>query len=171
MRLIILGAGGHGRVVADIAEQTGKYDKISFLDDNSNADDVVGKCDDYINFAKGDIEIYPAFGNNEARIKWENKLVEEGFYLAKIIHPTAYVSPSAEVESGSVIMPKAIVNTGTVIKKACIVNIGAIIDHNCVLEEGCHIAPGGIVKGDNHLPEGTKVDSGEVIPLRYYEDK
>lgn len=50
MNLIILGAGGHGRVVADIAEQTGKYDKIVFLDDNSNDDKVIGKCSDYKKF-------------------------------------------------------------------------------------------------------------------------
>lgn len=65
-------------------------------------------------------------------------------------------------------MPYAIVNTGAVLNKACIVNIGALVDHDCVLAEGCHIAPGGIVKGENHLPKGTKVDSGEVIALRSY---
>lgn len=47
-------------------------------------------------------------------------------------------------------------------------NIGALVDHDCVLEEGCHIAPGGVVKGENYLPKGTKVHSGEVIALRSY---
>ncbi len=44
-----------------------------------------------------------------------------------------------------------------------------MVDHDCILEEGCHLAPGAIVKGINHLPEGTKVDSGEVIPLQFYK--
>lgn len=170
MRLIILGAGGHGRVVADLAEQTGRYDSVSFLDDNAKGSDVLGTCSDYIKFKSEDTEMYPAFGNNEARIKWENKLNQEGIRLAKIIHPLAYISPKAVIADGCVVMPYAIVNTGTVIQKACIINCGAIVDHNCILEEGCHIGPGAIVKGHNHLPQGMKVDSGEVIALQTYRD-
>lgn len=168
MRLIILGAGGHGKVVADLAKQTGKYKEIFFLDDNSQEAEVIGKCSQYLEFQSADTEMYPAFGNNTVRIQWENKLLEAGISLAKIIHPLAYVSPLAEVSSGCVIMPYAVVNTGTKIKKACIINIGAMVDHDCILEEGCHLAPGAIVKGENHLPEGMKVDSGEVVSLQYY---
>ena len=169
MRLIILGAGGHGRVVADIAEQTGKYDEVVFLDDNSNDDKVIGKCSDYIKFKSEDTEMYPAFGNNQGRVDWENKIEEAGIKLAKIIHPLAYVSPKAYIAVGCVIMPYAIVNTSTVVKKACIINIGAIVDHDCILEEGCHLAPGAIVKGENRVPTCTKIDSGEVVALRYYK--
>lgn len=168
MRLIILGAGGHGKVVADIAKQTGKYKEIFFLDDNSQEAEVLGMCFQYLEFQSADTEMYPAFGNNTVRIQWENKLLEAGISLAKIIHPLAYVSPLAEVAPGCVIMPYAVVNTGTKIKKACIINIGAMVDHDCILEEGCHLAPGAIVKGENHLPKGMKVDSGEVVPLQYY---
>lgn len=169
MRLIILGAGGHGRVVADIARQTGRYEQIQFLDDQAVGADIVGKCEEYFRFKDADIEMYPAFGNNEARIQWENKIMEAEIILAKIVHPLAYVSPQAEVADGCVIMPYAIVNTGTIIKKACILNIGSLVDHDCILEEGCHLAPGAIVKGENHLLKGTKVDSGEVIPLQFYK--
>ena len=168
MRLIILGAGGHGKVVADLAKQTGKYKEVFFLDDNSLGAEVIGKCSQYLEFQSADTEMYPAFGNNTARVQWENKLLEAGISLAKIIHPLAYVSPLTEVASGCVVMPYAVVNTGTKIKKACIINIGSMVDHDCILEEGCHLAPGAIVKGENHLPEGTKVDSGEVVPLQYY---
>lgn len=168
MRLIILGAGGHGKVVADLAKQTGKYKEIFFLDDNFQETGVIGKCSQYLEFQSADTEMYPAFGNNTVRIQWENKLLEAGISLAKIIHPLAYVSPLAEVAPGCVIMPYAVVNTGTKIKKACIINIGAMVDHDCILEEGCHLAPGAIVKGENHLPKGMKVDSGEVVPLQYY---
>lgn len=168
MRLIILGAGGHGKVVADLAEQTGNYEQIYFLDDASKDALVLGKCDEFKKFNTPDTEMYPAFGNNLARVDWEQKIEDAGIKLAKIIHPLAYVSPKATVAEGCVIMPYAVVNTGTVLKKACIMNIGALVDHDCVLEEGCHIAPGGVVKGENYLPKGTKVDSGEVIALRSY---
>lgn len=169
MRLIIIGAGGHGRVVADIAQQIGRYQQVFFLDDHAQGEDIIGMCSDYMKFINSETEMYPAFGNNEARIEWENKLVESGAFLARIIHPLAYVSPQAEIENGCIIMPYAIVNTGTKIKKACIVNIGAMVDHDCILEEGCHLAPGAIVKGENHIPQGKKVDSGEVVPLQYYK--
>lgn len=169
MRLIILGAGGHGKVVADIAEQTGKYDEICFLDDHAEEASVLGKCEEFENYNSSDTEMYPAFGNNIRRVIWEQKIEYAGIKLAKIIHPLAYVSPKAEVTDGCVIMPYAVVNTGTILRQACIVNIGALVDHDCVLDEGCHIAPGAVVKGANHLPKGTKVDSGEVIALQLYK--
>ena len=169
MKLIILGAGGHGKVVADIASQTGKYSDIFFLDDNSKDEKVIGKCNEYLSFKDSDIEMYPAFGNNLGRIEWENKIEKAGIKLAKIIHPLAYISPTAEISDGCVVMPYAIINTNSKLKKACIINIGAILDHDCTLEEGCHLAPGAIVKGENHLPKGMKVDSGEVIALQQYK--
>ena len=169
MRLIILGAGGHGRVVADIAEQVGKYDDVIFLDDNSVDDKVLGKCSDYKKFKSQDTEMYPAFGNNQGRVEWANKIVKAGINLAKIIHPLAYVSPKAKIADGCVVMPYAAVNTATVVEKACIINIGATVDHDCVLEEGCHLAPGAIVKGENRVPSCTKIDSGEVVALQYYK--
>ena len=168
MRLIILGAGGHGRVVADIAEQIGKYDEVFFLDDNSKDDKVIGKCEDFEKFKSVDTEMYPAFGNNKGRVDWENRIEDAGIKLAKIIHPLAYVSPKAYIADGCVIMPYAIINTATVVEKACIINIGAIIDHDCILEEGCHIAPGVIVKGENRLPVCTKIDSGDVVTLQQF---
>ena len=168
MRLIILGAGGHGRVVADIAEQTGKYDEVFFLDDNAKDDKVIGKCENFEKFKSVDTEMYPAFGNNHGRVEWENKIEEAGIKLARIIHPLAYVSPKADIADGCVIMPYAIINTATVVEKACIINIGAIVDHDCILEEGCHIAPGAIVKGENRLPACTKIDSGDVVTLQQF---
>lgn len=117
-----------------------------------------------------DTSLYPDFGNSKGRINWENKILEARIKLAKIIHPLAYVSPKAVISDGCVFMLYAIVNTGTVIKIAYIINIGTIIDNDCILEEGCHLATGAIVKGENYLPEGMKVDSREVILLQYYKN-
>ena len=166
MDLIILGAGGHGQVVADIARQLNQYDSIAFLDDHSDL--AIGPCSDYKKYIGKDVEMYPAFGNNVSRVEWENRLEACGIMLATIIHPLAYVSPKAHVSAGCVCMPYSIINTGCKIEKACIINCGAIVDHDCILDEGCHIAPGGVVKGDNHLPKYTKVDSKEVIERGKY---
>ena len=168
MRLIILGAGGYGRTVADIAEQTGAYDEIRFLDDNSQVCDVIGKYAEFKQFDEEETFFYPAFGNNEVRMKWIHSLMNRGCRIATIVHPTAYVSPQAGLKYGVAVLPHAIVNTGCEIYAGCIVNCGAIVDHGCVLEEGVHVAPGAIVKAENRIPACMKVESGEVIQNRTY---
>ena len=168
MRLIILGAGGYGRTVADVAAQTGMYERIYFLDDNSQAEDVIGKCADFPAHTEQDILFYPAFGNNEGRLLWLKRLTENGCQIATIIHPTAYVSPTARIAEGNVILPHAIVNTDCEINIGCIVNCGAIVDHGCVLEEGVHVCPGAVVKAENRIPRLMKIEAGQVIENRSY---
>ena len=168
MRLIILGAGGYGQTVADLARQYGKYEAVSFLDDNASGVDVIGKCGDFAAFADGNTEMYPAFGNNQVRLNWLDKLESAGIPVASIIHPMAYVSPTAIVEAGSIILPKALVNTGCVVKRGCIINCGAIVDHGCVLEDGVHVCLGAIIKAENRIPACMKVEAGQVIENRTY---
>lgn len=167
-RLIILGAGGYGRMLADVAAQTGAYDVIYFLDDNSQTADVIGKCADFVAFVNAQTVFYPAFGNNECRLFWMNKLTETGCTVATIIHPTAYVSPTVQLEQGNVVLPKAVINTECVVKAGCIINCGAIIDHGCILEEGVHVCLGAVVKAENHIPRCMKIEAGEVIANRIY---
>jgi len=166
MKLIILGAGGYGQTVADIAEQSGLYEKILFLDDNSTAENVVGKCNDYKDYK--DFSIYPAFGNNEMRSSWIEKLETEGFSVPTLIHPSAYISPKSMVEQGCVILPHAVINTRCKISKGCIINCSAIIDHGCIIEEGCHICLGAIIKAENRIAKNTKIEAGEVIQARTF---
>ena len=168
MRLIILGAGGFGRTVADLAAQSGRYENISFLDDGSNAPDVIGKCVDFVNFKDDATEMLPALGNNELRLMLGQRIEAAGIKLATVIHETAYVSPTAIVMPGSIILPKAVVNTSCVIKRSCLINIGAMIDHGTVIEEGCHICVGAIVKAENRIPRLTKIEAGQVIENRQY---
>ena len=168
MKLIILGAGGYGRTVADIARQSGRYAEVCFLDDNATDELVIGKCADYINHINSDIELYPAFGSNEGRLQWIERLEAAGAAIPTLIHNTAYVSPEATVERGTVVLPKAIINTDTTINKGCIINCGAIIDHGCVIEDGVHICLGAIVKAENRMSRCMKVEAGAVIENRTY---
>ena len=168
MRLIILGAGGYGRTVYDLAHQSGRYDSIAFLDDNADGPAIFGKCSDYLSFVDGQTEMYPAFGNNTGRLIWLDKLAAAGISVPTMIHPTAYVSPMAIIGPGCVILPKAVVNTGTMVERGCIVNCGAIVDHDCVLGEGVHVCLGAIVKAENKIPSCMKVEAGEVIENRTY---
>ena len=169
MRLVIIGAGGYGQTVCDVAEQSGKYEKIVFLDDNKLADNVVGKCADFEEFISDDTEIYPAFGNNEARLSFIEKLQEKGAKIPTIVHKSAYVSPRAIIKEGCVVLPGAVINTDTVVEKGCIVNCGALVDHGCVVENGVHVCLGAIVKAENRIPAFMKVEAGQVIENRTYK--
>lgn len=166
MNLIILGAGGYGQTVADIAEQSGLYENISFLDDKSTAKNVIGKCVDYKQYKT--YHIYPAFGNNEMRLSWIERLEEEGVYVPTIKHSSVYVSPKSVIESGCLILPNALINTNCKINKGCIINCGAIIDHGCLIESGCHICLGAIVKAENRISKCTKIEAGEIVQARTF---
>lgn len=163
MRLVILGAGGYGQTVADLARQSGIYDTILFLDDNASGPDVAGKCGDYLQFADENTQMYPAFGNNEMRLIWMKRLAQAGIPLLTLVHASAYVSPTVQIEPGCMILPKAVVNTGCQVKCGCIINLGAVIDHGCILEEGVHVCLGAIVKAENRIPACSKVEAGQII--------
>ena len=156
-RLVILGAGGYGRTVQDIAHQL-SYSTIVL--DDANPDHPLSSFQSYINYSNYFI---PAFGNNALRMEWINRVLENGGKLATLIHPTAYVSPKASIACGTVILPHAIINTDVVVGKGCIINLGAIVDHGCVLEEGVHICLGAIVKGENRIEKCSKIEAGEVL--------
>ena len=156
-RLVILGAGGYGRTVKDVAGQLG-YSTI-VLDDSISTHPLFT----FSSYISDDTSFIPAFGNNAFRMEWINRIEEIGGQLATLIHPTAYVSPTATISQGTVILPHAIVNTDVVVGKGCIINLGAIVDHGCTLEEGVHVAPGAIVKGENLIEKYSKIESGEVL--------
>ncbi len=167
-QLIILGAGGYGRTVADLAAQLNAYETICFLDDGSTAPDVLGKCASFRGFAGEETWMYPAFGSNDLRMRWLKELTDAGIPVPTLVHPRAYVSPRASLGRGTVVLPLAAVNTGVWVGEGCIVNIGALIDHDTVVEDGVHLAPGAIVKAENRIRAGSKIQSGDVIENRQY---
>ena len=153
-KLVILGAGGYANTVKDVSEQLG-YDVIAMLDDRF-ADRTL---DSFTKYIADDTEFIPAFGNNEFRLSWCDKITRADGRLATVVHPTAYVSPTASIEKGVVVLPKAVINTDVT---------GAIVDHGCVIEQGCHICLGAIVKGENRIAALSKIEAGEVVQLRQY---
>ncbi len=156
-KLIILGSGGYGRTVYDIAEQLGY--SITVLDDS----DKEHPLDSFSLYIKYDTEFIPAFGNNEFRLQWMERIEDAGGKLATLIQPTAYVSPKAQVSTGCVILPGAIVNTGSKVGRGCIINLGATIDHDVVIEDGVHLCVRCIVKGENRISHCEKIEAGEII--------
>lgn len=161
-RLVILDAGGYGLTVADIAHQLG-YSTI-VLDDAVPAHPL----STFSSYIDENTSFIPAFGNNAFRMEWINRIEVSGGKVATLIHHAAYVSPTATIKSGTVILPHAIVNTDVVVGKGCIINLWAIVDHGCILEEGVHICLGAIVKGENRIEKCSKIEAGEVVERGQY---
>ena len=175
-KLVVLGNGGYSRTLQDVAEQLG-YNLLAVLDDK-DPDHPRDSFVDYISSSSPDdrdslgevekMEFIPAFGNNELRLSWCDRITQAGARLAILIHPTAYISPTATINPGTVILPHAIVNTDVVINRGCIINLGAIVDHGCILEEGVHVCLGAIVKGENRIEKYSKIEAGEVVERGQY---
>lgn len=161
-RLVILGAGGYGRTVADVAYQ---LDYSTIVLDDADSAHPLSSFQSYINPSTSFI---PAFGNNAFRMEWINRIEVSGGKVATLIHPTVYVSPTATINPGTVILPHAVVNTEVAVGKGCIINLGAIVDHGCILEEGVHICLGAIVKGENRIERLSKIEAGEVVERGQY---
>lgn len=156
--LAILGASGHGKVVADCAEYAG-WKTIEFYDDawpKCEANDiwpVIGTTKDLINKLSSYDGVVIAIGNNYERIIKQTELLKHGASLISIIHPSAQVSKYVELGIGSVVMAGALINIGTKVGDSCIVNTGVIIDHDCDIGDGVHVSPGahlagGVIVGD-----------------------
>ena len=160
--LLILGAGGFGQMVKETAIALG-YEKVMFLDDAAKDEDVIGMCCDYVLKHEDYQEAVAAFGNNKTRLFWTDKLLEEGYNVPSIVHPSAIVSPSAVLEPGCFIMQRAVVNTHTKIERAALINSGAVVDHDSCVCAGAHIGLGSVVKANCTIESGRKVEAGEVI--------
>lgn len=160
-RLLIVGAGGHGKVVKEIAEAIGCYEKIDFVDDNSS--EAIGKVIDLQRLHEEYDSAFVGIGNNKLRNKLILRLENAGYNVPVLIHPTAYVSRTAIIGKGTVVEPKAIVNTNTIVGVGCIISVGAIVDHDIVLEDCVHVNAGAIVKAGGKIEKYTKLEAGQVI--------
>lgn len=160
--LLILGAGGMGRILKETAEQIG-YKEIAFLDDAAKGNDIIGKCCDYLAMRERYDTAVAAFGDNGLRLLWTERLVEAGYSVPAMIHPSAIVSPSVTIGYGSFVLQRAVINTNVALERAVLVNSGAIIDHDTVVEAGAYIGLGSIVKSYCNIAAGRKTESGEVI--------
>ena len=139
------------------------YAKVVFLDDAAKGEDVIGKCCDYQAFLGEYDTAVAALGDNGMRLYWTEKLMEAGYKVPAIIHPSAVVSPSAEIGNGSFIMQRAVVNTHTVIEHGVLVNSGAVVDHDSHVAKGAHIGLGSVVKANCNIDVKRKVEAGEVV--------
>jgi len=166
-RLIIIGASGHGKVVADIAVKMNKWQSIAFLDDDESIKicmdiPVIGETDDALKY-KDEADFFVAVGNNATREMIQTKLEHEGVSIATLVHPNAVIGCQVSVGIGTVIMAGAVINSASAIGKGCIINTNSSVDHDCVLEDYVHVSPGASLAGTVKIGKGSWVGIGSVI--------
>ena len=150
--LAILGASGHGKVVADAALQTGAWQRVVFYDDawpdkkHNGASEVVGNTATLLHLTdKPDVIV--AIGKNTTRINKQRELTKAGFSIATVVHPKAIISAETKLGQGSVVMAGAVINVDVSIGEACIINTNSVVEHDCILADGVHISPGVCLAG------------------------
>ncbi len=165
--LLIIGAGGHGKVVADIAEKMGCYQSIIFAD----ADETISSCMGYEVLREQDLEdnflrkrdIIVAVGNSVTREKICKEMLEKGFFLPTLIHPDATVARTASIGIGSVVMAQAVINADAAIGCSCIINTASSIDHDCRVGDYCHVSVGAHLAGTVTIGAHTWIGIGACV--------
>lgn len=158
-KLIIIGASGHGKVIADIAIKVG-YKEIVFLDDNDNIAEcagypVVGKTSTAVSI---DGEKIIAIGNAKIRER-----IQKTMKVTTLIHPDAVISRRVEIGEGTVIMAGTVINSDVVIGKGCIINTGATVDHDCRIGDFTHISVGAHIAGTCTVGARTWIGAGATV--------
>jgi sugar O-acyltransferase (sialic acid O-acetyltransferase NeuD family) len=166
-KLLIIGASGHGKVVADIALKMNKWESIAFLDDDKSIKSsmglkVIGTSDDV--FAHLDeYEIFVGIGNNATRQRIHELLETVGASIPVLIHPNAVIGSHVDIGIGTAVMAGVIVNCCTKISKGCIINTGSTIDHDNDIEGFVHISPGAHLAGTVKVGKGSWLGVGSVV--------
>lgn len=169
MKVMVVGAGGHGRVVADIVLESGLATDVDFLDDrfpglqSTGPWPVVGVLADMRRMVDAYSGCVIAFGDWQARRRAHELLRGLGVPVLTPVHPSAVVSRHAVLGEGSVVCAGAVVGVLARIGRGCIVNTGATVDHDCRLADWVHVCPGAHLSGSVVVGEGAWIGVGAVV--------
>lgn len=165
--LAIVGASGHGRVVADIAVAMQAWDNIAFLDDcltDSGIPElpIIGMVAEVKKFVD-EYEFVIAIGDNRVRKTVSERVVTAGGHLATLVHPQASIGSRVTMGAGTVAMAGAVINCDTHIGRGCIVNTAASIDHDCRVEDYVHVSPGVHLAGTVTVGSQSWLGIGSIV--------
>jgi sugar O-acyltransferase (sialic acid O-acetyltransferase NeuD family) len=171
VKLLIIGGGGHAKVVADVAIAQACYESIVFVDDQyptlARVLDfpVLGTSSQLAEIvAREDItSVFIAIGNNKKRFALLQQCQSLGLNLPNLIHPSAVISRFAKLGNGILVMPNAVINCAAVINDGCIINTAAIIEHDCTLESAVHVSPNAALAGKVYIGQCSWIGIGAAI--------
>ena len=166
-KIAILGASGHGKVIADIALLNG-YDEIVFLDDDESIKTlgeypVVGKTSETSGPKADGYDFFVGIGNASIRQRMQKALVRDGCNVVTLIHPQAVVAYEVTIGVGTVVMAGAVINPGTTIGEGCIINTCSSVDHDNTIGDFSHISVGAHTAGTVTLGERCWLGIGAVV--------
>lgn len=167
-KLLIVGAGGHGRCCLDIARNMNIYDEICFLDDsyvNEVIDDceIIGTIDEMSSYYPEYVDIFIAIGNNQLRKKLSLQAKEIGYQLVSLISPFSYVSSYANINEGTVIFPHAVIEANVYVGKGCIISSNTTLNHDSVIKDDCLIYSNSVIRPNVVIESLTRIGSHCVI--------
>ena len=172
-KIVLVGAGGHCKVIIDIIKSVGEYDIIGVTDTTFRGqklvldipiigdDSILKKL--YNDGVKNAFVCIGALQNIRLRDKIYNKLKDIGFNIPVLIHKDAIVSSYATIAFGTCVMPGAIINPGVSIDENCIINTGVVIEHDCKIQRNTHISPKACIAGGVKVGHDTHVGMGSCI--------
>ncbi len=173
-KLLILGCGGHGKVVADIAEKCAYFKDISFLDKKSLSkysrytvfdNKIIGDINEenIEKFSKEYTHFFVGIGDNKVRIQWLKIIKRMNIKITKIIDPSAEISKYSEIDEGTFINKNTVIQCDSKIKSGSILNTSSTIDHDCIIGEGTHISPGVNIAGNVKVGKNCWIGIGSKI--------
>ncbi len=171
MDTVIIGAGGHGKVVLDVLQCEGKHRVVGFLDADAQLHGttvagipVIGGINQLLRLKQQKVRgAIIAIGDNRVRQQYAREAVEAGLDLLTAIHPSATVARSATVGNNVLIAAKAVVCPDARIGNSVIINTAAVVDHECVIEDAVHVAPGAMLAGRVRIEESAFIGMGACI--------
>jgi|SRR5690606_20928832 len=166
-KLLIIGASGHGKVVADIALKMNKWQSIAFLDDDKSIKSsmglkVIGTSGDVFAYID-EYEIFVGVGNNTTRQRILEMLETIGANIPVLIHPNAVIGSQVDIGNGTAVMAGAIINCCSNVGRGCIINTGSTIDHDNCIDDFVHISPGVHLAGSVKVGQGSWLGIGSVV--------
>lgn len=168
--IVIIGAGGHGKVVLDCILAQGKYEVAGFVDDGIDIDQTVTAnykiitTPEKIEVLKNSVDYFiVAIGNNKIREQLYTT-IKKTLKPAIVIHPAATIGMGVKIHSGCMVLSNVVINTYTGIGENTIVNSGVIIDHDCTIGNHAHLSIGSVVGSNSSIEDHYTTSIGEIIP-------
>ena len=167
--LVLVGAGGHLKVVIEVARAAGRFSVLGMIDTRPPAATVLGVTvlggDEILPRLRGEgvAWAFVALGSNAARQRSGEGLRAAGFRLATLVHPSAEVMPSASVGEGVAVMARVVVSAEARVDDLAILNTGAVVEHDNLIGAAAHVAPLAALAGNVRVGARALIGVGSAI--------